>query len=271
MANLHPINENSLLPSTSTFTNNWPDSFLELDFIKTEPGLEREEITFEPRIVTVTNFQAAEDEDDNDTTINDFVRATIKQEPNVENDDIDDYSPDDYQVEKSLFTVTQKRRLPWDDGEIKSMDYNENIGLMGAYEENELLTKLRNIIESDDRCFVPAWIRRYYRKLCLRQHKRKFGKPIFDDDCVADERLRRGSRRNDAQILDRYHHLICSSVPAKSNENEIVPSFQSRLAGTVQYDLFESPHTHRILHPFIYRNTKTFPPWLKVFFAIKIK
>lgn len=276
MSNLHTQNtDNSLLPSTSTFTNDWPESLLELDFIKTEPP-DTEEITFEPRIVTVTNFQAAEDEeDDADKSINDLTRI-IKNEPTDENDYTDDYSSN-YQVEKSLFTVTSsKRRLPWEE-DVDAAYYddckdNDNIEPMGAYEESEILHKLKLIISSDDQheqSLVPVWIKRFYRKLCVRQIKRKFGKSIFDIDNIITGDRRNGLRRhNEVQVLDRYHHLICSSntnsFQSKLNESENMPSFHARLAGSIQYDLFESPHTHRILHPFIYRNTKTFPPWLKV-------
>lgn len=44
-------------------------------------------------------------------------------------------------------------------------------------------------------------------------------------------------------------------------------SFHARIAGSFECEFFESPYTQRILHPYIFRNSKYFPPFLKVCIA----
>lgn len=251
--------------SISYFTNNesliddgldnWPT-------ILDSPVEDNKEFSFEPRIVQVTNYQQTEDDEDANYSID--IVEMIKQE--VESDS-DDYS--DIVCEKSLFKTNHgRRRLPWeyisDDSDEEPDDEPPNLDLMTVYEENELLNKLRNIFNasksSNKIISIAPWVRRFYRKLCVRDIKRNSGLSYFDLD-----NLIKFNKNNDVHILDRYQQIVCLSSKTKSTNADGVPTFSSRLIGSIDYDMFKSPHTGRILHPFIYRNSKILPTWLKVF------
>lgn len=228
--------------------------------------------TYEPRIVQVTNFQEADDDDDdandNDIDEDEFSVQNLREiKTEIDSDDLaDDEDAYNYPCEDSLFTKTTKRRAPWEENDRQYMaddedaDNEQNIELMSQYEEQGMLKRLRNVLrnDADD---VPSWIRRFYRKLCVRELKRSLGKTIFDIDNIRQHRLKQSE-----QILDRFHQIICaSSVTVLQRHEDLTrPSFQATLAGSAQYELFESPHTGRILHPFIYRNGKCMPPRVKV-------
>lgn len=230
---------------------------------------------FEPRIVQVTNFQAGDHDYEEDLgggnaqQYSEEVVQTIKMEAPEEEDEEEDYDTK-YPKAPSLFKVAPKRRLPWlDDGSAVEPDDYDNHGQMermSAYEENELLRKLKIVFRNCDareEAQVPDWVRRFYRKLCVRETKRDLGKPIFDiDDLVLGRNRSGASTKRDNKVLDRYHHLVCGSNRVK--RDGVSSSFHSRLAGGVDYELFESPHTGRVLQPFIYRNSEQMPPWVKV-------
>lgn len=128
---------------------------------------------------------------------------------------------------------------------------------MSEYEENEIYQKLKCVIDNEKthKIEILPWIRRFYRKLSVRRLKRNAGmqKP-FDVDSFSAENWKQETTVN---VLDRYCQLISSSSNAKK-------SFHACLAGSISFDLFESPHTRRVLHPFIYRNKKCLPQWVKV-------
>ncbi|XP_054741653.1 cysteine-rich protein 2-binding protein [Anastrepha obliqua] len=175
----------------------------------------------------------------------------------------------------SLFTKVPRRNWPWlvdeeveDDvtkeqmdnqpTEKKPFEQDERIIMMSESEEAELLHKLRKLFDREEQCklLIPAYVRRFYRKLCVREWKRKRGKTLFN----LDEQINAKSNdRNDnnTQIIDRYQ-LISLSTESKRK------SFYARIAGSFDYEMFESPYSHRILHPFIYRDKTLAPPWLKL-------
>lgn len=231
---------------------------------------------FEPRIVQVTNFQAGDRDYVEDPLsssaqqYSDEVVQAIKMETPEEEEEPEDYDTK-YPKAPSLFKVAPKRRLPWlDDGSVVDPGEYDNGGAierMSVYEETELLQKFRAALRNCDareEAQIPDWVRRFYRKLCVREAKRDLGKPIFDiDDMVLGRNRGVPATKRKPQVLDRYHHLVCGSNQVKRG---VSSSFQSRLAGGVEYELFESPHTGRVLHPFIYRNSEQMPPWVKVGF-----
>lgn len=235
------------VPST---VNDWPDDFMNVEFPNTVNDIENDNSEHKPRIVQVTNFQEAGASD----VEFDYAADNIKNEIETDCDeDIDDYAKK-YVCEKSLFTRSVRRRLPWEVDESNTsdcVDQDEDIVPMSEYEENEMLGKLRNVIESDIMP-VPPWVNQLYRKLCLRELKRNLVQPIFDIDNLTASRGTNGA----GQILDRYHLLVGSSGRKKT--------FYSTLAGSMEHEMFESPHTGRVLHPFIYRNSKSMPMWVKV-------
>lgn len=273
----------ALLPGsrTSNHSNDWPDHFLGLDIFNSAPTPTRsesilsEEEVFEPRIVQVTNFQAGDRDYEEDSvggntqSYSEEVVQSIKLEVPEEEEEEEDYDTK-YPRMPSLFKTSTKRRLPWlDDATTVDLSEYENgaaVERMGGYEEGELLAKLKVMFRNCDKreeSQVPHWVRRFYRKLCVRETKRNLGKPIFDvDDLVLGRNRMAGTVKREAQVLDRYHHLVCGANRVK--REGVTLSLHSRLAGGVDYELFESPHTGRTLHPFIFRNSEQMPPWVKV-------
>lgn len=168
----------------------------------------------------------------------------------------------------SLFSNSLQRELPWKICVPIKSELDEKVQttktLMNQSDETEIYRKLKTIIEnetSQSAKMIPAWIRRYYRKLHVRYQKRKMGnQKIFDIDNVSSSSSDQ-AKSEPPSILDRFCQIVST---ANSKEN----SFQSRLIGSSTHELtqFESPFSSRILHPFIFRDTKCLPPWIKVRF-----
>lgn len=246
--------DDSSVVNVSTNTNDWPDEFMNVEYSSHIENIS-DNSDYKPRIVQVTNFQ--------ETSVDDMefnydrVTQNIKKEIESDTDEDTEEFSISYVCEKSLFTRSVKRRLPWEvdqtDGD-EHIDQDEDIVPMSEYEESEMLGKLKIIMDCDDGnqlIEIPMWVRQFYRKLCVRQLKRSLAKPIFDIDNLISNKV-----NSNSQILDRYHLLIGSSGQKKT--------FYSTLAGSMEYEMFESPHTGRILHPFIFRNSKSIPQWVKV-------
>lgn len=104
-------------------------------------------------------------------------------------------------------------------------------------EEEELYKKLSTIIETEDdhKKIIPSWIREYHKKLSIKRKKIHENKTF----------------------LDRYFMQSCSQ------------HYVSLLAGRATHDLFQSPYSNQILHPFIYRDKTIFPCWLKLMCEVK--
>lgn len=127
---------------------------------------------------------------------------------------------------------------------------------MSEYEEKEIYRKLKLVIDNEKnfKAEIPPHIRRFYRKLHIRRIRRSSSKPVFSLD------LKKHSTEAASNHLSRYHQIIESNRFTTKDDF----SFHARIAGSVEFDLFESPYTRRVLHPFIYRNSKCLPPWLKL-------
>lgn len=230
---------------------------------------------YEPRIVQVTNYQ-----EPNSSSI--IEEPIIKKEvqSDTENDEIQkDEEMEEipyeikYKCEKSLFKRSQPvDKYPWeldfaaDHQNDDDFTGDKSIELMSEYEENETYKRLKAIFEAShrQRIDIPPWIRRHYRKLCVRRTQRSLGLPVFNVDKFDKvEKKQNIDKTPNTAVLDRFHHLISSSgdfsTGTKPNE-----TFLARLAGSCKYDLFVSPHTERILHPFIYRDNNCVPQMVQM-------
>lgn len=263
----------SIIPS---FTTNNENDFLVDSFFDCKPKLEpfNEDddalSAFEPRILQVTNYQEP-------MNSNQPMQTTFKQE--IQNNEEAECVPSDeiveeisyeekYKCKPSLFKTTRAtEKYPWEMDFVRDEENNDdftgdkNIELMNEYEENEIYKRLKTIFDAShcQQIEIPSWIRRHYRKLCVRKTQRSLGLPVFN----VDKFNKFGQNKCDDDksktiVLDRFHHLI-TSAGSKVNE-----TFMARLAGSCQYELFVSPHTERVLHPFIYRNDSCVPPWVKL-------
>lgn len=77
---------------------------------------------------------------------------------------------------------------------------------MSEYEESEVLRKLRKIFALEEKCqlHIPCFIRRYYRKLCIREWKREHGKPLFNLDNYLGNTKTNRDQEEKSKIIDRY-------------------------------------------------------------------
>ncbi|KAH8278014.1 hypothetical protein KR026_002230 [Drosophila bipectinata] len=223
--------------------------------IEEDGGEEEDEepSNYQPRIVQVTNYQAQQQ------------NQTIKAEPMEEEVEDETEKEELYSIEPcqpSGFTRNPRRNWPWLQETQESDDVSipsENLRLMSVQEEQKLLDTLHRIISFEKQCqiSIPAYVRRLYRKLSLRKWKREHNRPTFNLDDHIDPLGRARLKSQSHKVLDRYHLLAHSHQSARS-------SFHARLAGCTQYELFESPYSKRVLHPFIFRSETLSPPWLKL-------
>lgn len=285
---------NSVIPSFAT--NNDLDLLENLFECKPKVVLPIDEDEFsEARVLQVTNYQ-----DDNSNPSMDGVALTIKQNisQGIRTQMADDEEPDEipygerYVCKPSLFNRKRpSEKYPWEldfatetdtvaapaddaNGENDNNDFvgDKSIELIGDYEENETYKRLKIIFDAAESqpIAIPSWIRRHYRKLCVRRMQRSVGLPVFNVDRFSKNDFLLSSRSAAAAsaILDRFHHLISASGNFSSGE-KVNDSFMARLAGTCQYDFFISPHTERVLHPFIYRNLNCVPTWVQLMCELK--
>lgn len=140
------------------------------------------------------------------------------------------------------FSVTNKS-----DAEVKfEVKTKLKLEEMTLEQEEEVLGNLKTIINSEavNETEIPSWIRRYYRKLCVRKLKR-------------DKVKEPGRNEGIPTLLDRYFTTF-------RQQNVL-------LAGPTTHDLFKSPYSSQTLRPFIFRDTKIQPRWLKLMCELKFK
>lgn len=288
---------NSVIPSFTT--NNDLDLLDNLFDCKPKVDLPIEENEFsEARILQVTNYQDETTSSITETAV-DGVPSVVKQEipkeidtpMDVDNEQIDEIPYEErYVCKKSLFNrKIPSEKYPWemdfavdadavvaDDGQNNNDDFigDKSIELIGEYEENETFKRLKAIFDAAELqpIEIPSWIRRHYRKLCVRRMQRSVGVPVFNVDNFNKKDFQNGNTNHSSAgasaILDRFHHLISASGNFSSG-GKVHDSFMARLAGACQYDFFISPHTERVLHPFIYRNANCAPPWVQLMCELK--
>lgn len=78
--------------------------------------------------------------------------------------------------------------------------------MMSEYEEIEFLQKMRKVFNMEDKLKIeiPAYVRRFYRKLCVREWKREHGKPLFNLDDQINGKSNDPVDEEKTQIIDRY-------------------------------------------------------------------
>lgn len=233
---------------------------------------EEEEDNFQPRIVQVTNYQAQEQQ-----------TPQIKEEPLSAMDNKEDIvepellESDTITLERckpSGFVRQPRRNWPWlqeTDNEpqpegLEEQEQQQELRLMSVYEEQQLHQQLQKVfaLEQEQHIDIPAYVRRFYRKLCVRKWKRDHNRAIFNLDEHIDPtaRARMQQEKKQAQILDRYQLLELGNPDIRS-------SFYARIMGSTEHELFESPYTQRVLHPFIYRSQTIVSPWLRLMCELK--
>lgn len=260
---------NSVIPSFTT--NNDNDLLENLFDCKSKldiPPIEEDEF-IEPKILQVQNFQ----ENVSDSTVT-IIKHEIPSEIETDDEKVDEDIPyeEKYVCEKSLFkSKPPAEKYPWEvdlaaeHDDRDDLNGDKHIELMGEYEENEMYKRLKTIFEAAENhpIDIPHWIRRHYRKLCVRRTQRSLGLPVFNVDKFSKKDFQSNHKNSSSTVLDRFHHLITASGDFSSGRKKD-ETFLARLAGSCQYDLFVSPHTERVLHPFIYRNESSIPPWVKL-------
>ncbi|KAH8391933.1 hypothetical protein KR215_009992, partial [Drosophila sulfurigaster] len=228
-----------------------------------EPKPQTEENdSYQPRIVQVTNYQAQQQQ-------RQAPQIKQEQEEAIEESDDRELEPQETNslehCKPSGFIRQTRRNWPWlqetETDRDGPLELSQQLTLISVYEEQQLHQQLHKIFALEQHCHIeiPAYVRRFYRKLCVRKWKREHNQPIFNldehIDPVARARLQLGKQQ--AQILDRYQLL-------EKGNPDIRSSFYARIVGNSEYELFESPYTKRVLHPFIYRSQKIAPPWLRL-------
>lgn len=242
--------------------------------METEQPVEDED-NFQPRIVQVTNYQAQEQQ-----------TPHIKEEPLCTKEEKEDFEPELLEgntislehFKPSGFVRQPRRNWPWlqeteqepqhldSQQETQASQEQQQLRLMSVYEEQQLHQQLQRVfsLEQQHHIEIPAYVRRFYRKLCVRKWKRDHNRPIFNLDEHIDPtaRARMQQEKKQTQILDRYQLLEMGNPDIRS-------SFYARIMGSTEHELFESPYTQRVLHPFIYRSQTIVPPWLRLMCELK--
>lgn len=123
---------------------------------------------------------------------------------------------------------------------------------MTRQEEAYLLQK----VSKTDLEQAPPAVRRLYRKLAVRKRKREYRLPLLDiDRCYGSKSAAFAmlSKNNDQQrVLDRFFNDDLGCI------------FDQRLQGYNEATSVHSPYTNRLLKPFIRRDTRCQPLWLRV-------
>ncbi|XP_075152871.1 ada2a-containing complex component 2 [Haematobia irritans] len=262
---------------------------------------------FQPRIVQVTNFQQLSEQNktkspkkigkiikqelQTETEVQDSqlgLKHTSTNDNEIKSSDDEDGSDENEDIETllkgckpSLFTKQPRRQWPWlidkptgdcieeENSEDLTSDTNSSSTILtriSEYEEKELLRKLTRIFSLQEKCNIeiPSYIRRFYRKLRVREWKRSHGKVIFNLDDYINSKQAQKLQNDKTKHIDRYQLITQSSKDPKR-------SFHARIAGSFQCEFFESPYTQRVLHPYIFRNNKYFPPFLKLMCELQHK
>ncbi|EDW11540.2 uncharacterized protein Dmoj_GI17195 [Drosophila mojavensis] len=257
-AEIMPKVEQQKLSSSSSESEEEP--------METEQQTEESD-AYQPRIVQVTNYQAQEQQQQQEA-------SQVKEEPLESKQEQDDLELETEvkgninlePCKPSGFIRQPRRNWPWlQETAIEPVSHQESpqqqLRPMTLNEEQQLYQQLHKMFMLDQhrQSDIPAYVRRLYRKLSVRKWKREHNRPIFNLDEHIDPmaRTRLQLAKQQAQILDRYQLLEQGNPNNRS-------SFYARIVGSTEYELFESPYTQRVLHPFIYRSQSMGPPWLRL-------
>lgn len=160
--------------------------------LSNEPNIE-----FKPRVLEVVNFQQQRNANPNTCSINQSKKAARKQT----NFDVKSKETTSKEI-KSLFTKETKQVLNWIPGLVKNKEPVVNYSAISEYEELELLDKLERIVSSNKTKNIPYWVRRSYRKLCVRKRKRELGIHVMELDSPLPDNYK--VRGKNFEIIDRY-------------------------------------------------------------------
>lgn len=146
--------------------------------------------------------------------------------------------------EELVESCSMLREKPSDEVEV-TIDVKKKVKLetMTEDDEEKIYENLKRIIETEEshKTDIPSWIRRYHRKLSVRKLKRK--------------KLQEPKTEKVSTFLDRYFTSFHYQ--------------HSLLVGPISHDLFVSPYSGQTLHPFIFRDKKVQPKWLKLMCELK--
>lgn len=196
--------------------------------------------------------------EEEDSERSEMLEAVKEEDESSDESDSEVLTKEDkypYVAPKSLFRTSSKPRTSFLE-EDNCLLPKTSTEMMNEYEEGELLKKLRDIVAKKPIEEIPEEIRRYYRKLSVREVKRRHLQPLHNIDTLPQGK----DAKKREIILDRFHQLTCS---VKMSEDEDV-KFSSRLVGNVQQELFQSPYSGRILQPYVYRDSVSMPEWVKM-------
>lgn len=268
----------SVIPSFTSHINDFiPDNFFECNpKLETFSDSDNDSSKYQPRIIQVNNYQNSNELPSISNIKKEVDNSNeFQTQETQESEDQPEEIPYEikYACEKSLFkSKLQSEKYPWEkDVESSNRENNDdfvgdkNIELMSEYDENEMYKRLKTVFDSSNNqeIEIPPWIRRHYRKLCVRKMQRSLGISVFNVDKFTKNIPKNTTESPNSNVLDRFHHLIAASGNFSSG-SKVNDTFMSRLVGSSKYELFISPHTERVLHPFIYRNDLCVPPWVKM-------
>ncbi|XP_055371862.1 cysteine-rich protein 2-binding protein [Condylostylus longicornis] len=222
---------------------------------------------FQPRIIQITNYQNFESDLKNESVkvnaINDSDESSLSESQHSDEDDESTI----VEFEKSLFTKRPTRPLPWLKRRSTVLHDSKDAQSLSEYDEKKLYMALRRVftIEKGSKSLeIPTDIRLLYRKLSLKILKKQTGLKQFDLDNYMKNNW---EKEKSVNILDRYFCFITDSLIHTVENSK--RTFLAQLSGSNDYELFESPHTSRVLMPFIYRNSTYFPNWIKLMCEIQ--
>lgn len=128
---------------------------------------------------------------------------------------------------------------------LEPSNLNNNFEFLQDNDE-DIYEQLKTIIDSEEvhRKEIPPWIRQFYQKLHVEKLKERY----------------KHQKQPKTEIKPTHIDKFCSTF---HHQQDFL------LAGSMSYDLFKSPYSNRILHPFIYRDKKLSPKWLKLMCELK--
>lgn len=133
---------------------------------------------------------------------------------------------------------------------LEPSNLNNSLEFLRDDDDDDIYEQLKTIIDSEEvhGKEIPSWIRQFYRKMNVKKLKE-----LYEHQKESETEIK----------LQKPTHFdkFCST-----SHN---PQQDFLLAGSMSYDMFQSPYSNRILHPFIYRDKKLSPRWLKLMCELK--
>lgn len=186
------------------------------------------------------------DEEDEDTEVK-KVKVECHSDPE---DELQEPSMNErflIKQEDKIEEVHIKQEVDNDESKEKQLVIKEEMSDEAMYKKLELIIASGAVT-------VPPSIHEFYRNLKTRI---KVPSPIIEPSVESDLQVTKGPDvQEDSRQLGRYFKI--------SNSTQ-----RLLLCGPASYHLFTSPYSNNLLHPFIYRDKKMLPCWLKVMCEMK--